>query len=99
MASSLASEFWFWRRHLYLCYYHLDITLTCSRPLTVPFLWQSYTGYIVHLWYVSSKYRIWATQFEKKIQEEDLKVGVAFEMYFLDNVEKNEDFLASGLLD
>lgn len=55
-------------------------------------------------WYVSSvsdqvKYRIWATQFEKEIQEEDLKVGVAFEMYFLDNVEKNEDFLASGLLD
>lgn len=68
------------------------------------FLWQSYTGYIVHLWYVSSvprqlKYRIWATQFEKEIQEKDLKVGVAFEMYFLDDVGKNEDFLASGLLD
>lgn len=70
----------------------------------MPFLWQSYTRHTVHLWYVSSvsgqvKYRIWATQCEKEIQEEDLKVGVAFEMYFLDNVGKNEDFLASGLLE
>lgn len=98
MASSLASEFRFWHRHSYLCYYHWAVTLTCSRPLTVPFLWQSYTGYIIHLWYVSSvsgqvKYRIWETQSEKEIQEEDLKVGVAFEMYFLDNVQKKWRFL------